>query len=47
MICAMFNMMNRIMDGYGVKNTAEFRLSRGRILAETGYLPYGKKSSEE
>ena len=41
MICAMFNMMNRIMDGYGVKNTADFRLERGRLLAETGYLPYG------
>ena len=41
MICAMFNMMNRIMDGYGVRNTAEFRLERGRKLAETGYLPYG------
>jgi len=39
MICAMFNMMNRIMDGYGVKNTAEFRLDRGRKLAEQGYKP--------
>ena len=39
MICAMFNMMNRIMDGYGVKNTAEFRLDRGRKLAEHGYKP--------
>ncbi|MDP6993520.1 MAG: hypothetical protein QGF87_04125 [Woeseiaceae bacterium] len=46
MICAMFNMMNRIMDGYGVKNTAEFRLSRGKILAETGYLPYGKQAQQ-
>lgn len=43
MICAMFNMMNRIMDGYGVRNTAEFRLSRGKMLAETGYLPFGGK----
>jgi len=42
MICAMFNMMNRIMDGYGVTNTAEFRLERGRMLVETGYLPFGK-----
>lgn len=39
MICGLFNMMNRIMDGYGVKNTAEFRLSRGKLLAERGYLP--------
>lgn len=42
MICAMFNMMNRIMDGYGVRNTAEFRLERGKMLVETGYLPFGK-----
>jgi uncharacterized peroxidase-related enzyme len=39
MICAMFNMMNRIMDGYGVRNTAEFRLDRGRKLAVNGYKP--------
>ena len=39
MICAMFNMMNRIMDGYGVENTAEFRIERGRMLAERGYIP--------
>jgi len=41
MICGLFNMMNRIMDGYGVTNTAEFRLERGRMLAESGYLPPG------
>ena len=38
MICAMFNMMNRIMDGYGITNTAEFRRSQGERLAEYGYL---------
>lgn len=43
MICAMFNMMNRIMDGYGVENTAEFRLERGRALAEVGYKPVAEK----
>ncbi len=37
MTCARFNMMNRIMDGYGVENTAEFRESRGKILADIGY----------
>ena len=37
MICGLFNMMNRIMDGYGVKNTAEGRAPRGKILAEKGY----------
>lgn len=39
MICALFNMMNRIMEGYGITNTAEYRASRGRMLAEQGYLP--------
>ena len=37
MICAMFNMYNRIMDGYGVRNTAEFRETRGAKLADVGY----------
>ena len=37
MICSLFNFYNRLMDGYGVKNTADFRLSRGRALAEQGY----------
>jgi uncharacterized peroxidase-related enzyme len=49
MICALFNMMNRIMDGYGVRNTAEFRLESGRRLAEQGYKPVAesiRKTSE-
>jgi len=46
MICAMFNMMNRIMDGYGVKNTADFRLERGKMLVDTGYLPYAKGAKD-
>ncbi len=37
MICAMFNMYNRIMDGYGVTNTADFRQTRGAMLADAGY----------
>jgi len=37
MICGLFNLMNRMMDGYGVKNTAEGRLMRGRMLVDTGY----------
>lgn len=37
MICALFNMMNRIMDGYGVRNSEEFRLSRGVELMRDGY----------
>ena len=46
MTCAAFNMMNRIIDGYGVTNTAEYRLSHGRTLAETGYrMPSNKAAS--
>ncbi len=37
MICGLFNLMNRMMDGYGVKNTADFRKSRGKVLADNGY----------
>lgn len=37
MICGLFNMMNRIMDGYGVENTADERERRGRLLADAGY----------
>ncbi len=37
MICSLFNLYNRLIVGYGVKNTAHFRLSRGRALAERGY----------
>lgn len=42
MICGLFNMMNRIMEGYGITNTAGYRASRGRMLAEQGYLPPGQ-----
>lgn len=37
MICALFNFYNRLMDGYGVENTAEFRLKRGQALVDQGY----------
>lgn len=37
MICALFNFMNRMIDGYGVENTAEGRLMRGKMLVDTGY----------
>ncbi len=37
MICGLFNLMNRLMDGYGVKNTAEVRITNGRMLADAGY----------
>lgn len=37
MITALFNLYNRIMDGYGVRNTPEFRQERGEWLAKSGY----------
>lgn len=37
MICGLFNLMNRMIDGYGVKNTAEGRRERGRMLVDSGY----------
>ncbi len=37
MICGLFNLMNRVIDGYGVKSTAEGRLANGRKLVDTGY----------
>jgi uncharacterized peroxidase-related enzyme len=37
MICGLFNLMNRMMDGYGVKNTAEGREVRGKMLVDSGY----------
>lgn len=37
MICALFNLYNRLMDGYGVRNTADFRRERGQMLADAGY----------
>lgn len=37
MICSLFNFYNRLMDGYGVRNTPDFRRERGAILAERGY----------
>ena len=46
MICGLFNMMNRIMDGYGVTNTAEFRIERGRMLAEQGYMQVAERLRE-
>ncbi|MEM7283090.1 MAG: carboxymuconolactone decarboxylase family protein [Pseudomonadota bacterium] len=39
MICSFFNMMNRIMNGYGVTNTEGFRWDQGAKLADHGYLP--------
>lgn len=38
MICGLFNLYNRMLDGYGITNTAEYRLTAGRDLAKSGYL---------
>jgi len=37
MICGLFNFYNRLIDGYGVRNAVEFRLTAGRELASAGY----------
>lgn len=37
MICGLFNFYNRLIEGYGVKNTAEFRDAAGAELKERGY----------
>lgn len=38
MICAVFNLYNRVIEGYGVKNTSAYRLDSGTALAVNGYL---------
>ena len=37
MICGLFNFYNRLIEGYGVKNTADFRLKAGGELKARGY----------
>ena len=39
MICAVFNLYNRIIEGYGVENTSTYRMESGAALAAEGYLP--------
>jgi uncharacterized peroxidase-related enzyme len=39
MICSVFNLYNRIIEGYGVKNTSTYRLKSGAALAAEGYFP--------
>jgi uncharacterized peroxidase-related enzyme len=36
-ICALFNYYNRLIDGYGVKSSPDYRKSVGKRLAEQGY----------
>ena len=37
-ICGMFNFFNRLLEGYGIKNTKEHYEKAGRALAKTGYM---------
>ncbi len=46
MICGMFNLYNRLLEGYGIKNTREFREKAGRSLAETGYMHVAERAGE-
>jgi uncharacterized peroxidase-related enzyme len=47
MICGLFNFYNRMLEGYGAKNTADFRLTAGRDLAQTGYLHVAEIADKE
>ncbi|MEM9168072.1 MAG: peroxidase-related enzyme [Pseudomonadota bacterium] len=38
MVCALFNFFNRMIEGYGVQNVADFWAARGATLAERGYV---------
>jgi len=46
-VCAMFNFMNRMLEGHGVKgNPAEFR-ERGRMKAQKGYADRSPLNASE
>ena len=45
MICGMFNLYNRLLEGYGIKNSAAFRERAGRSLAESGYMHVAEGAS--
>jgi uncharacterized peroxidase-related enzyme len=38
MICGMFNLYSRMLEGYGITNTEEHYDRAGRALAESGYM---------
>jgi len=38
LICGLFNLYNRMLEGYGIKSTPEARAAGGRRLFSTGYL---------
>jgi len=39
MVCALFNLYNRLIEGYGVKSSPDYQDLIGTRLAEGGYLP--------
>ena len=45
MICGMFNLYNRLLEGYGIKNNSEFHEKAGRKLALTGYMHVSEGAS--
>ena len=46
MICGMFNLYNRLLEGYGIKNSSEFRETAGRALAESGYMHVAERAEK-
>lgn len=42
MVCALFNFMNRVVEGHGLALEADALKTRGRIIAEQGYDRPGK-----
>lgn len=42
MCAALFNLMNRVLEGHGIHGTAELYRTRGKALAEAGYDPLVK-----
>jgi uncharacterized peroxidase-related enzyme len=46
-ICGMFNFYNRLLEGYGIKNTKEHYEKSGRALAKTGYMHITEGTSKQ
>lgn len=42
-VCCLFNFMNRLVEGHGVKGTEALFLERGKLLGENGYDPMLKE----
>jgi uncharacterized peroxidase-related enzyme len=46
MICGMFNLYNRLLEGYGIKSSEESHEQAGQALAESGYM-HVKEAAEQ